>query len=101
MYFNKKTEVYLNGKWLKAKASYYDQTLHYGNGVFEGIRAYNTINGTKIFKAKEHFERLLLSAKKMHIKVEYSVDQLIDISYQLLERNNLSDANIRPLLMLS
>ena len=103
MYFNNKTKVYLNGKWLKAneaKTSYYDQTLHYGNGVFEGIRAYNTENGTKIFKAKEHYERLLMSAEKMHIKVNYTVDQLIDISYQLLEKNKLTDAYIRPLFSL-
>ena len=74
MYF-KNTQVYLNGKWVKAeeaRASYYDQTLHYGNGVFEGIRSYKTENGTKIFKAKEHFDRLLSSAEKMHIKVNVS-----------------------------
>jgi branched-chain amino acid aminotransferase len=89
MYFNEKTEVYLNGNWLKAqnaRASYYDQTLHYGNGVFEGIRSYNSSNGPKIFKAKEHYERLLISAKKMHIKCKYSVEDLIEISYTLLEK---------------
>jgi branched-chain amino acid aminotransferase len=103
MYFNKNTQVYLNKKWLKAseaKTSYYDQTLHYGNGVFEGIRSYNTEFGTKIFKAKEHFERLLNSAKKMHIKVDYNVSELIEITYKLLEINNLKDAYIRPLFSL-
>ena len=103
MYFNNNTQIYLNGQWLKAanaKTSYYDQTLHYGNGVFEGIRAYNTEYGPKIFKAKEHFERLFDSAKKMHIKINYTVDQLIEISYELLERNNLKDAYIRPLFSL-
>lgn len=103
MYYNEKTEVYLNGSWLKAqnaRTSYYDQTLHYGNGVFEGIRSYNSSNGPKIFKAKEHYERLLISAKKMHIKCKYSVEDLIEISYTLLEKNNLKDAYIRPLLSL-
>jgi branched-chain amino acid aminotransferase len=103
MYYNEKTEVYLNGSWLKAqnaRTSYYDQTLHYGNGVFEGIRSYNSSNGPKIFKAKEHYERLLISAEKMHIKCKYSVEDLIEISYTLLEKNNLKDAYIRPLLSL-
>ena len=103
MYFNSNTQVYLNGQWLKAKdakTSYYDQTLHYGNGVFEGIRSYNTEFGTKIFKAKEHFERLHDSAKKMHIKINYSVSELIKLSYELLERNDLKDAYIRPLFSL-
>ena len=89
MYFKKNTQVYLNGKWVKAeeaRASYYDQTLHYGNGVFEGIRSYKTENGTKIFKAKEHFDRLLSSAEKMHIKVNVSTKELIEISYELLEK---------------
>ena len=103
MYFKKDTQVYLNGEWLKAsnaKTSYYDQTLHYGNGVFEGIRSYKTENGTKIFKAKEHFKRLLSSANKMHIKINYNEDELINLSYELLERNNLSNAYIRPLFSL-
>ena len=103
MYFKKDTQVYLNGEWIKAekaRASYYDQTLHYGNGVFEGIRSYKTNNGPKIFKAKEHFNRLLSSAEKMHIKVNISSQELIEITYELLERNNLGDAYIRPLLSL-
>ena len=61
MYFNEQTIILLNGKFVKAeesKTDLYSQTLHYGYGVFEGIRAYNTLNGVRIFKAKEHYERL-------------------------------------------
>jgi len=103
MYYNKNSTVYLNGKWIKASnasTSLYDQTLHYGNGVFEGIRAYNTEDGTQIFKAKEHYDRLLYSAKKMHINVKYNSQQLVDITYDLLQKNKLTNAYIRPLISL-
>ncbi len=101
MYYNSDTIIFLNKEWLKAseaKTDLFSQTLHYGNGVFEGIRSYDTPNGTKIFKAKEHYERLLYSAEKMHIKVNYSVEELTDYTYQLLEKNNLKNAYIRPLI---
>ena len=58
MYFNQDTIIYLNQKFVKAEESLtnvYGQTLHYGYGVFEGIRAYETENGTKIFKIREDF----------------------------------------------
>ena len=59
--------LYFNGEFVKAaeaKIDLYSQSLHYGYAVFEGIRSYKTINGeTKIFKAKEHFERLRNSAE--------------------------------------
>ena len=101
MYYNNETTVFQNGKWLKAKdakASMYNQTLHYGIGVFEGIRSYKNVNGCNIFRAKEHYDRLLYSAEKMHIEVPYTVEELVGITYQLLDKNNLSDAYIRPLV---
>ena len=84
----------------EAKADLYNQTMHYGNGVFEGIRAYQNADGCNIFKAKEHFERLQYSATKMHIDLPYSVEELIHISYELLDKNDLTDAYIRPLVYL-
>ncbi|MEX2336080.1 MAG: branched-chain amino acid transaminase [Fulvivirga sp.] len=101
MYYNNDTVVFLDGKWLKAgdaKASLYDQTLHYGSGVFEGIRSYRNANGCNIFKAKEHYDRLHYSAEKMHIKLSYTTEELVSITYQLLDKNSLRDAYIRPLL---
>jgi branched-chain amino acid aminotransferase len=103
MYYNENTTVFLNGDWLEAKhaqTNLYNQTMHYGNGVFEGIRAYDTEDGVQIFKAKEHFERLLYSAEKMHIKLNYSVEEMTQITYDLLAKNNLKDAYIRPLVYL-
>ncbi len=103
MYYNENTTVYLNGEWMKAseaKTDLYAQTLHYGNGVFEGIRSYDTEDGVQVFKAKEHYERLLYSAEKMHIKLNYTVEELTALTYELLEKNNLKDAYIRPLVYL-
>lgn len=101
MYYNNDTTVYLDGNWIpaeKATTGLYAQTLHYGNGVFEGIRAYKTENGAQVFKVKEHYERFLYSAKAMHIPCPYTVEQLTALTYELLEKNNLEDAYIRPLL---
>ena len=70
-YYNDDTIVYLDGKFVKAtdaKVDLYSQSLHYGYSVFEGIRSYRAVHGqTKIFKAKEHFERLIASADALNI----------------------------------
>jgi len=103
MYYNKDTKIFLDGKWLKASEAttdLYAQTLHYGNGVFEGIRSYKTEDGTHIFKAKEHYERLKYSAELMHINLDYTPEELTALSYELLEKNNLNNAYIRPLVYL-
>lgn len=103
MYYNAESKVYLDGEFILAKdaqTDLYSQTLHYGSGVFEGIRAYDTPDGVRIFKAKEHYERLKYSAESMHMPFPWSVDQLTKISYELLEINNLKDAYIRPLVYL-
>ncbi|MBA6153879.1 branched-chain amino acid transaminase [Gelidibacter maritimus] len=100
-YSNNQTVIFHNGEFLKpetAKSNLYSQTLHYGNGVFEGIRSYKTPEGTKIFKAKEHYERLKYGAEVMGIPFHYTVEELTAITYDLLERNNLADAYIRPLI---
>jgi branched-chain amino acid aminotransferase len=104
MYYTKDTILYLNGKFIKAvdaTTDLYSQTLHYGYGVFEGIRAYQTQNGTKIYKAVEHFERLRKSAESVNIPLQYDTDELIRVTYQVLKKNNLSDAYIRPLVYCS
>ena len=104
MYFKESTEIFLNGKWEKAseaKVSLYSQSLHYGIGIFEGIRSYEGEDGEAIvFKPKEHYERLLFSAEKMHIPLNYSVEELTEITYALLERNRQPNAYIRPLVFL-
>ena len=101
MYYNNQTIIFNDGKFVKAsdaKTDLYSQTIHYGVGVVEGLRAYQTAQGTQIFKAGEHFDRFHHSAKSLDIKLSYSVEELTHICYRLLEENNLSSAYIRPLL---
>lgn len=100
-YYKQHTILYLDGSFQKSNETFsdlYGQTLHYGYGVFEGIRAYNTENGVKIFKAKEHYERLKNSCKLINIPFEYNIDDLINQTYKLLELNNFKDAYVRPLV---
>jgi len=100
-YFKEDSIVFYNGEFVKAtnlKIDSYSQTLHYGNGVFEGIRAYSTNFGTKIFKSYEHYKRLKYGASVMDIPFNYSEDELTEITYELLKKNDLKDAYIRPLI---
>lgn len=103
-YSNSKTIVFLNGEFVKVNdsaVSLFSQSLHYGYAVFEGIRAYKTNSPNdevQIFKGKEHFNRLLDSAKQLHLNIKYSAEELLEISYQLLAENNLQGAYIRPLI---
>jgi len=100
-YFNSNTVLYLNGKFEKASdttASLYGQSLHYGYAVFDGMRAYDTHNGVRIFKAREHFERLKYAAGQVHIPFKWNVDELIKQTYKLLKFNNQKNAYIRPLV---
>jgi branched-chain amino acid aminotransferase len=103
-YITESTILYSDGIFKKASKTtidLYSQTLHYGYGVFEGIRAYKTENGTKIFKAEEHFLRLKKSAEMIHIPFNYSIEELINASYELLKQNHFENAYIRPLIYCS
>jgi branched-chain amino acid aminotransferase len=102
MYYNEKTIIYSNGQFVKAaeaKMDLYSQSLHYGYSVFEGIRSYKTENGeTKIFKAIEHFDRLKQSAEGMNMPYQWTTDELIAATYEVLKQNNFQDAYIRPIV---
>ena len=101
-YYNKSTIIYLNGEYVKAedaKMDLYSQSLHYGYSVFEGIRSYKTVAGeTKIFKAVQHYERLRNSALAMNMPYHWDTDELIQATGEVLAKNNLQNAYIRPLL---
>jgi branched-chain amino acid aminotransferase len=102
MYYDNNTFIYLNGKIVKAAEAsidLYSETLHYGYGVFEGIRSYKTTGGeTKIFKVTEHFERLKNSAQALNLPYHWNRNELIEATYEVLKLNNLQDAYIRPLV---
>jgi branched-chain amino acid aminotransferase len=101
-YYNNNTIIFLNGEFVKAseaKIDLYSQSLHYGYSVFEGIRSYKTVNGeTKIFKAVEHFKRLQQSASGLNKPYNWTVEELIKATYEVLKRNNLQEAYIRPVV---
>ena len=101
-YYDNETVIFWNGSFVKAaeaKIDLYSQSLHYGYSVFEGIRSYRTASGeTRIFKAKEHFERLQRSAEALNLPFHWSVTELIDATYQVLETNKLQNAYIRPVV---
>jgi branched chain amino acid aminotransferase (EC 2.6.1.42) len=89
--------IYLDGKYLpeaQAKVSVFDHGLLYGDGVFEGIRAYNG----RVFRLKEHIDRMYDSAKTLDIKPPITKDEMAEAICEVLRRNNLRDAYIRPII---
>lgn len=104
MYYNENTIIYFNGSFIKAteaKTDLYGQSLHYGYAVFEGIRSYPVNGGARIFKSKEHYERLRHSAEVMRIPFHYTTEQLTSLTYEVLKKNDLEDAYIRPIVLCS
>lgn len=101
-YYNDETIIYWNGEYVPAKdakVDLYTQSLHYGYAVFEGIRAYRTVGGeTRIFKEVEHYDRLQRSAELVNLPYHWNTEELIAVTYELLKRNNIQDAYIRPLI---
>ena len=103
LYHNDKSVLFFNGEYKKVKdfrISPFNQTLHYGYGVFEGLRAYNTQQGPHIFKVRRHFERLAKSAEKLNIQMPYSVPEMINFAYELIERNDMRETYIRTLVFM-
>jgi branched-chain amino acid aminotransferase len=96
--------IWMDGElveWDKAQVHILTHTLHYGNGVFEGTRAYKTAKGMAIFRLNEHTKRLLDSAKISRITPKFSVEELEKAQIELLRANNFqSNVYLRPLVYL-
>jgi branched-chain amino acid aminotransferase len=93
--------IWMNGMlvpWHEAKVHVLTHALHYGSGVFEGIRAYKTPKGVAVLCLTEHLRRLVRSAKLYYMPVPYAVERLYDATFELLESNNLESCYIRPLV---
>ena len=101
-YFDNETWIYLDDRFVKAGQASVDlfgQSMHYGYAALEGIRAYNTHNGARLFKARQHYDRLRRSCELTGIAFPWKTAQLIDRTYALLEKNNLRNAYVRPLVI--
>src|SRR3990170_2507884 len=88
--------IWFDGKlvpWREAKVHFLTHALHYGSGVFEGVRAYNG----KIFKLKEHSQRLLDGCKFMDMKISYTLDDINNACLEALKANKIADGYLRPL----
>ena len=75
-------------------------TLHYGMGVFEGVRAYETLDGGAIFRLIEHTERLFSAASKINISIPYSAEELCQAQIDTMSKNQLREGYIRPIVFL-
>ena len=92
--------IWLDGEWLpwrEAKVHVLTHTLHYGCGVFEGLRAYKTAQGPAIFRLRDHTDRLFRSAHIMKMDLPFDKDTLDKAHCEAISRNNLSSAYIRPM----
>ena len=95
--------IWKNGsfnKWDDTNVHILSHTLHYGTGVFEGVRAYKTSNGPAIFRLKEHTNRLFNAADKINIKIPFSKDELNKVQCEILNKNSLDEGYIRPIVYL-
>ena len=92
--------IWLDGRlvpWREAKTHVLTHTLHYGMGVFEGVRAYRTDAGTAIFRLAEHTERLFQSAHILGMEIPYDSDTLDEAQKAAVRENGLESAYIRPM----
>jgi branched-chain amino acid aminotransferase len=93
-------KVWMNGKlvdWADATVHVLTHALHYGTGVFEGMRCYETKRGPALFRPREHFERMERSAKIFMMDLPYSVDDLVAATHRLIAANELNACYVRPL----
>lgn len=84
--------------WREAKVHVLTHTLHYGMGVFEGVRAYHADQGTAIFRLKEHTDRLFRSAHIMNMPMPFSKDEINAAQLAAVKENNLDSAYLRPMV---
>ena len=93
--------IWMNGDfvaWEDAKVHVLTHSLHYGTGVFEGIRAYETERGAGIFRHREHLERLERSAKLYYMDIPYTLEQLREATHELIVRNGFKACYVRPIV---
>ena len=93
-------KIWMNGElvdWADAKVHVGTHGLHYGSGVFEGIRCYETSKGPAVFRLRDHLQRLHDSARLLYMELPYSIDELRDACHELIGVNGLPECYIRPI----
>jgi branched-chain amino acid aminotransferase len=93
-------KIWMNGElidWADAKIHVGSHGLHYGSGVFEGIRCYETEKGPAVFRLRDHLQRLHDSARLLHMEMPYSVEELREASLELIAVNGLPECYLRPI----
>ena len=97
---SQKGYIWLDGEWLpwqEAKTHVLTYSLHYGMGVFEGLRAYEAKLGTAIFRLQAHTDRLFRSAHILKMPMPYAKDELNQVQQEIIKKNKLKHAYIRPI----
>ena len=95
-------KIWMDGElvaWQDAKVHVLTHALHYGSGIFEGIRAYETRQGTAVFRLVDHIRRLFRSAHLYHMEIPYSPDDLRQAVKDTIRVNGLSSCYVRPLVI--
>jgi branched-chain amino acid aminotransferase len=93
-------KVWMNGNlvdWKNATVHVLSHALHYGTGVFEGIRCYETSRGPAVFRLRDHLERMHRSARIFQMDIPYSTDELLEATSELIKANNLRSCYVRPI----
>ncbi len=93
--------IWFNGElvpWREAQVHVLTHALHYGSGVFEGIRCYSTPDGPAVFRLTDHLKRLIRSAKLYYMPVPYTLEQLYEATFDVIQANKLDACYIRPLV---
>ena len=94
--------IWHNGElvaWEDAKVHVLTHGLHYGTGVFEGERAYDTPSGPAIFRHRDHLDRLAKSAELYYMPIPYTVEELRTATHELIAANELRSCYIRPIVV--
>ncbi len=93
-------KIWMNGElvdWADAKVHVGTHGLHYGSGVFEGIRCYETSKGPAVFRLRDHLQRLHDSARLLYMELPYTIDELRDACHELIGVNGLPECYLRPI----
>jgi branched-chain amino acid aminotransferase len=93
-------KIWFNGElvdWADAKIHVGAHALHYGSGVFEGIRCYETATGPAVFRLTDHLKRLYNSARLLHMELPYSVEELRTASHEVIGAHGLAECYLRPI----